>query len=182
MSKWLQKMLEWLGVYKKAKDEAEAKKKAERQAKADAEAKAKAEAQKPIEEERNTIRNLKWDGIADECGLLPLYCGGHGAAYFSNIAMVPIDFTCDFDSSGVSISIPASDETRAMAGYGQDHIEMRRAIACVFDSSGKLLEAEDFANSTFLDSRWKDKPVYSGLVLHVKKGQLISRTKLTEVV
>jgi hypothetical protein len=135
-----------------------------------------------ISDDKADVSRLLWTKVGDPHGIVQCYFGyGHDSELFKMIAGLPVDFTCTLDNSGVTISCPTSDDTGRMAMYEGDHMQKRRAFVCLFNADNNLVSCDDFAESFHLDSRWKNKGAVKGLVVHVKRGNALSRTALTEV-
>ena len=110
---------------------------------------------------------------ADECNIIGCY------GSLESFSQLPVNFqVTGYNSGGVYVSIPSGEEN--LEGFPGDHMEARRTINIAIQGS-TILRVED-QNGPWCSAlgdyySHADKV----LVVHVKHGQAMSRTKLTSI-
>lgn len=110
---------------------------------------------------------------ADECNIIGTY------GTLESFSKLPVNFqVTGFNGGGVWVSIPTGEDN--LEGFPGDHLEARRTVNIAIQGN-TIIGVED-QNGPWCSALGN---YYSSsdkvLVVHVKKGQALSRTKLTNV-
>lgn len=133
--------------------------------------------------DKEEVLDLEWDYSVDVHHFILHYTHSDNQKQnLKTISELPVDFEIQsYNEQGIWVTIPESDPTGCLAGEGTDHMDFRRLIICSFNN-GKLIQICDQNGRWNSNIGFSYKNATEVICIHVRHGELISRTILKKVV